>query len=162
MLRRYNERDRARFEAARSVDELPRWFSWLTPPRPALSDDENILFDFPAIRLSESSLAWWRSRYTNGRLTITTQRIAYRESKSRFFLRKFVPEAGDIDIPFSEVMSVAELPWRTRALWEMSGLPGMVMLEVRRVGPTVVRFGNVQKHYWELAKDDVSLHCSVA
>jgi hypothetical protein len=127
-----------------------------------LAPEESLLFDFPANRVSASSMAFWDSRYTHGRLTITTQRIAYRASKRRLTLRRSFDDAGDIDIEFSDVLMISESPWRTRALWGLSGFPGMLMLEVRRRDQTVVRFAQVQKHSWNLAKDDVRQHCSIA
>jgi hypothetical protein len=98
-------------------------------------------------------------RYSQGRLTVTNSRLIYRTGRdpALLFLLRPPRSVGNIEVSLASIGTIKQVPWRSRALWELSGFPGVTMLEIRTADGERLRFGNIIRRSWEATRDELSL-----
>jgi hypothetical protein len=162
----WRRRNREKFKNARSIEELPGCirlpFRLMIPGPPNLREDEAILFDLWCRRVSTASLGWWIptffGRDSFGRLTLTPRRLIYRAGRAPefLFLRKPLSRIGDVETSLDMIADVRHLPWRARAGWGVSGLPGYTMIELRSTDGRTLRFGDIDRRAWDRAMTELT------
>ena len=158
-MRRYldwRQRNRIRFEKARSIDEYPGCFRLPTrlvaPGLPQLRPGEDVLFDFVVWRVSPNVARWLLPGLARsaGRLTITDERFIYRTRRSAAFLFLLKPpkSVGDIEFPLESISSLEDKRGLGRLVLG-APLPGLAVVELTVASGERVRFAGIARTQWD-------------
>jgi hypothetical protein len=142
---------------------MPRWLRAISPPRPALRDAETVLYDMPAGRASSRFKVGYLllpgfGRRSDGRLTITNQRIIYQTGQrdpTVMFLARHPTETTNAEIQLDDVSSIRTIPWIRRYWYGLSGMPWYTMVEVNTKDGQRLRFTSLVRSAWKDAMPQI-------